>query len=100
MFELANGLRSNKINLFSPYSVSFIRIVLDRGFRIYSETKSILTDGDWKKLWMEAGNSNANLKKDNSIDSSDSPIFDDTEVSAKIHSIKYIFIYKHKHKHT
>lgn len=48
---------------------------------IQSETKSILTDGDWKKLWMEAGNTNANLKKDNSIDSSDSPIFDDTEVS-------------------
>ncbi|XP_031640852.1 zwei Ig domain protein zig-8 [Contarinia nasturtii] len=47
-----------------------------------NETKSILTDGDWKKLWMEAGNSNANLKKDNSIDSSDSPIFDDTEMMA------------------
>ncbi|XP_055311234.1 lachesin isoform X3 [Sitodiplosis mosellana] len=31
---------------------------------------------------MEAGNSNANLKKDNSIDSSDSPIFDDTEMMA------------------
>lgn len=44
-----------------------------------TETKSILTDGDWKKLWMEAGNANANFK--NTVDSSDSPAFDDTEVS-------------------
>lgn len=44
-----------------------------------TETKSILTDGDWKKLWMEAGNANSNLK--NTVDSSDSPAFDDTEVS-------------------
>lgn len=57
---------------------------------IQSETKSILTDGDWKKLWMEAGNTNANLKKDNSIDSSDSPIFDDTEVSDR-----HLFAFAH-----
>lgn len=60
---------------------------------IQSETKSILTDGDWKKLWMEAGNTNANLKKDNSIDSSDSPIFDETEVSDR-----HLFIYTLNHK--
>lgn len=30
---------------------------------------------------MEAGNLNPNSKTDNTIDSSDSPIFDDTEVS-------------------
>lgn len=41
----------------------------------------MLTDGDWKKLWMEAGNLNPNSKTDNTIDSSDSPVFDDTEVS-------------------
>lgn len=47
----------------------------------FTENKSILTDNDWKKLWMEAGNLNANSKTDNSIDSSDSPVFEDTEVS-------------------
>lgn len=30
---------------------------------------------------MEAGNINPNIKTDNTIDSSDSPVFDDTEVS-------------------
>lgn len=44
-----------------------------------------MTDGDWKKLWMEAGNINPNSKTDNTIDSSDSPIFEDTEVSEHIY---------------
>lgn len=39
---------------------------------------------------MEAGNSNANLKKDNSIDSSDSPIFDDTEVSDTLFHLTHL----------
>lgn len=47
----------------------------------FTENKSILTDNDWKKLWKEAGNLNPNSKTDNSIDSSDSPVFEDTEVS-------------------
>lgn len=82
--ELENGIRCNKINLIHFILFSFlspIAVVADAVFIHCAETKSILTDGDWKKLWMEAGNSNANLKKDNTIDSSDSPIFDDTEVS-------------------
>lgn len=46
-----------------------------------ADNKSLLSDGDWKKLWMEAGNLSPSSKTDNTIDSSDSPIFDDTEVS-------------------
>ncbi|XP_037035059.1 zwei Ig domain protein zig-8 isoform X2 [Bradysia coprophila] len=46
------------------------------------DNKSILTDSDWKKLWMEAGNINPSSKTDNTIDSSDSPVFDDTEMMA------------------
>lgn len=34
---------------------------------------------------MEAGNLNPNSKTDNTIDSSDSPIFEDTEVSEHIY---------------
>lgn len=47
----------------------------------FADNKSILTDSDWKKLWMEAGSVNPSSKTDNSIDASDSPVFDDTEVS-------------------
>lgn len=58
----------------------------------FADNKSILTDSDWKKLWMEAGSINPSSKTDNSIDSSDSPVFDDTEVSLfrtdLTHSIK------------
>lgn len=50
-------------------------------FVCFAENKSILTDGDWKKLWMEAGNLNPSSKTDNTLESSDSPVFDDTEVS-------------------
>lgn len=46
----------------------------------FPENKSILTDSDWKKLWMEAGSVNPSSKTDNTIDASDSPVFDDTEV--------------------
>ncbi|KAJ6640914.1 hypothetical protein Bhyg_05847 [Pseudolycoriella hygida] len=46
------------------------------------DNKSILTDSDWKKLWMEAGGIDPSSKTDNTIDSSDSPIFDDTEMMA------------------
>lgn len=47
---------------------------------LFAENKSILTDSDWKKLWMEAGSVNPSSKTDNTIDSSDSPVFDDNEV--------------------
>lgn len=43
-----------------------------------------LTDNDWKKLWMEAGNISPSSKTDagigGNVDSSDSPVFDDSEV--------------------
>ncbi|XP_044248627.1 hemicentin-2 isoform X5 [Drosophila takahashii] len=42
------------------------------------DQKSILTDNDWKKLWMRGG-INADSKLDNSLDSSDSPMFEDSE---------------------
>ncbi|XP_017120487.1 uncharacterized protein LOC108141555 isoform X5 [Drosophila elegans] len=42
------------------------------------DQKSILTDNDWKKLWMRGGIS-ADSKLDNSLDSSDSPMFEDSE---------------------
>ncbi|XP_062131323.1 uncharacterized protein LOC133842295 isoform X5 [Drosophila sulfurigaster albostrigata] len=44
------------------------------------DQKSILTDNDWKKLWMRGG-INADSKLDNNLDSSDSPMFEDSEVS-------------------
>lgn len=56
-----------------------------------SDNKSMLTDGDWKKLWMEAGNLNPNSKTDNTIDSSDSPVFDDTEVSGFYFDLIFVF---------
>ncbi|XP_055918603.1 uncharacterized protein LOC129950706 [Eupeodes corollae] len=44
--------------------------------------KSILTDSDWKKLWM-AGGVNPDSKLDNNnLDSSDSPMFEDSEMMA------------------
>ncbi|EDW01505.1 GH21472 [Drosophila grimshawi] len=43
------------------------------------DQKSILTDNDWKKLWMRGGIS-ADSKLDNNLDSSDSPMFEDSEV--------------------
>ncbi|XP_062131322.1 hemicentin-2 isoform X4 [Drosophila sulfurigaster albostrigata] len=42
------------------------------------DQKSILTDNDWKKLWMRGG-INADSKLDNNLDSSDSPMFEDSE---------------------
>lgn len=59
------------LTIFLFYSFFFLFIL---------DNKSILTDSDWKKLWMEAGNANPSSKTDNTIDSSDSPAFDDTEV--------------------
>jgi hypothetical protein len=47
----------------------------------FSEHKSMLTDNDWKKLWMEAGHMGSNSQLDNSIDSSDVTILEDNEVS-------------------
>uniref|UniRef100_A0A1B0GMX4 Uncharacterized protein n=1 Tax=Phlebotomus papatasi TaxID=29031 RepID=A0A1B0GMX4_PHLPP len=44
--------------------------------------RSILTDNDWKKLWMVAGSTNYDSKSENNIDSSDSPQFEDTEMFA------------------
>jgi hypothetical protein len=41
----------------------------------------MLTDNDWKKLWMEAGHMGSNSQLDNSIDSSDVTILEDNEVS-------------------
>ncbi|XP_034480107.1 hemicentin-2 [Drosophila innubila] len=45
------------------------------------DQKSILTDNDWKKLWMRGG-INADSKLDNNLDSSDSPMFEDSELMA------------------
>ncbi|XP_037941857.1 uncharacterized protein LOC119674773 [Teleopsis dalmanni] len=45
------------------------------------DQKSILTDSDWKKLWMRGG-INADSKLDNNLDSSDSPMFEDSEMMA------------------
>nr|NP_610186.2 defective proboscis extension response 12, isoform E [Drosophila melanogaster]AAF57303.2 defective proboscis extension response 12, isoform E [Drosophila melanogaster] len=42
------------------------------------DQKSILTDNDWKKLWMRGG-INGDSKLDNNLDSSDSPMFEDSE---------------------
>ncbi|XP_064547806.1 hemicentin-2 isoform X3 [Drosophila montana] len=42
------------------------------------DQKSILTDNDWKKLWTRNG-INADSKLDNNLDSSDSPMFEDSE---------------------
>lgn len=47
---------------------------------LIADQKSILTDNDWKKLWMRGG-INADSKLDNNLDSSDSPMFEDSEVS-------------------
>lgn len=44
------------------------------------EQKSILTDSDWKKLWMRGG-INPDSKLDNNLETSDSPMFEDSEVS-------------------
>ncbi|CAD7078086.1 unnamed protein product [Hermetia illucens] len=46
--------------------------------------KSILTDNDWKKLWVEAGAINSNSKggDSNNLDTSDSPMFEDSEMMA------------------
>lgn len=67
--------------------MAFLTVILLLSF---TESKSILTDGDWKKLWIEAGSANANQdKKDNTIDSGDSPSFEDTEVRAVF--ISYMF---------
>lgn len=49
-------------------------------FSLITDQKSILTDNDWKKLWMRGG-INADSKLDNNLDSSDSPMFEDSEVS-------------------
>nr|XP_043066356.1 zwei Ig domain protein zig-8 isoform X1 [Drosophila bipectinata]XP_043066357.1 zwei Ig domain protein zig-8 isoform X1 [Drosophila bipectinata] len=45
------------------------------------DQKSILTDNDWKKLWMRGG-VGADSKLDNNLDSSDSPMFEDSELMA------------------
>lgn len=47
---------------------------------VLSGNKSILTDSDWKKLWIEAGNISPSSKSENNIEASDSPQFEDTEV--------------------
>ncbi|KAH8389923.1 hypothetical protein KR200_003979 [Drosophila serrata] len=48
---------------------------------LIADQKSILTDNDWKKLWMRGG-MNADSKLDNNLDSSDSPMFEDSELMA------------------
>lgn len=50
------------------------------------DQKSILTDNDWKKLWTRNG-INADSKLDNNLDSSDSPMFEDSEVSRKLNEL-------------
>ncbi|XP_050743124.1 uncharacterized protein LOC108026473 isoform X6 [Drosophila biarmipes] len=45
------------------------------------EQKSMLTDSDWKKLWMRGG-INADSKLNNNLESSDSPMFEDSELMA------------------
>ncbi|XP_037731812.1 zwei Ig domain protein zig-8 isoform X4 [Drosophila subpulchrella] len=44
------------------------------------DQKSILTDNDWKKLWMRGG-INGDSKQDNNLDTSDSPMFEDSEMA-------------------
>lgn len=71
--------------MYCDFNIKFyycIRIFhLTHALSFFADNKSILTDSDWKKLWMEAGSVNPSSKTDNSIDASDSPVFDDTEVS-------------------
>ncbi|XP_065368315.1 hemicentin-1 isoform X2 [Calliphora vicina] len=46
------------------------------------DQKSILTDSDWKKLWMRGGINPDSKLDSNNIDSSDSPMFEDSEMMA------------------
>ncbi|XP_061388187.1 hemicentin-2 [Musca vetustissima] len=43
------------------------------------DQKSILTDSDWKKLWMRGGINPDSRFDSNNLDSSDSPMFEDSE---------------------
>lgn len=64
----------------TPTFLDWLLILTSPPARIITENKSILTDSDWKKLW--PGANPPNPKNDNSLDStSDSPTFEDTEVS-------------------
>ncbi|KAM7344601.1 defective proboscis extension response 12 isoform 2-T16 [Cochliomyia hominivorax] len=45
------------------------------------DQKSILTDSDWKKLWMRGGINPDSKLDSNNIDSSDSPMFEDSEMA-------------------
>uniref|UniRef100_A0A1I8QCP5 Ig-like domain-containing protein n=1 Tax=Stomoxys calcitrans TaxID=35570 RepID=A0A1I8QCP5_STOCA len=46
------------------------------------DQKSILTDSDWKKLWMRGGINPDSKFDSNNLDSSDSPMFEDSEMMA------------------
>ncbi|EDO63848.1 AGAP006277-PA [Anopheles gambiae str. PEST] len=46
-----------------------------------SDNKSILANTDWKKLWLESGQLSSSGRIDNHLDSSDSTLIDDGEVS-------------------
>lgn len=63
---------------------------------LVTDNKSILTDSDWKKLWKEADNINLNGKSDNNLDTTDSPMFEDSEVSEKcliFSQLFFVFFY-------
>ncbi|KAL9913889.1 hemicentin-2 isoform X3 [Glossina fuscipes] len=46
------------------------------------DQKSILTDSDWKKLWMRSGINPDSKLDNNNIDTSDNPMFEDSEMMA------------------
>jgi len=62
------------------FSLLFVLLTSRPLFFLISDQKSILTDNDWKKLWMRGG-INGDSKQDNNLDTSDSPMFEDSEVS-------------------
>jgi len=79
------GKRGNKNRTLTQFAtaLSTLQLVLSNARGCYfliADQKSILTDNDWKKLWMRGG-INGDSKLDNNLDSSDSPMFEDSEVS-------------------
>jgi hypothetical protein len=50
-------------------------------FYPFADHKSLLTDTDWKKLWMEAGHLDSQI--DNTLDNDDATVVEASEVSAR-----------------
>lgn len=83
---LLSNFRSTCVHF---HSMRFINEFIYFFFFLFADNKPALSNDDWKKLWMEAGN--INQKSDNAIDSSDSPVFEETEVSC-IHTFSLFSI--------